>query len=72
MFTAVIVYQRAISHSILDPVMALPYQLFYLATEGMGSSAMQSAVATVLLIIVLSMFVLASVVRHYFDKRIKW
>jgi len=72
MFTAVIVYQRAMSHSILDPVMALPYQLFYLATEGMGPSAMQSAVATVLLIIVLSMFVLASVVRHYYDKRIKW
>lgn len=72
MFTAVIMYQRVMSHSIFDPVMALPYQLFYLATEGMGSPAMQSAVATVLLIMVLSMFTLASVVRHYFDKRIRW
>lgn len=72
MFTAIVAFQSRMSNSIMDPVMALPYQLYYLATEGMGPPGMQSGVAVVLLIMVLSMFALASVVRHYFDKRIRW
>ena len=72
MFTAVIAYQSSMSHSIMDPVMALPYQLFYLATEGGGSPEMQSAIASVLLIIVLLIFVTASLVRNYYIKKIKW
>ena len=34
MFTAVVMLQTRLSDSIFDPVMALPYHLYYLATEG--------------------------------------
>jgi len=64
MFTAVVVSRRYLNFSFLDPVMALPYHLYYLASEVPNSSAAQYGTALVLIIIVLAMFTFASFVRH--------
>ncbi|MFA5452069.1 MAG: phosphate ABC transporter permease subunit PstC [Candidatus Methanomethylophilaceae archaeon] len=72
MFTATVVFQSSIPSSIFDPVMALPYHLYYLAAEVPGSTTNQYGTALVLLIIVLSMFMLASIIRYHSNKNIKW
>lgn len=72
MFTAVVLMQSHLSDSIFSPVMALPYHLYYLATEGTADSSMQYATAFVLLVIVLSMFVMASIIRERSSKKNKW
>ena len=72
MFTAVVAFQPHLAGSIMDPVMALPYHLYYLATEVTGSGDIQYGCATILLLIVLSMFLLASVVRNHYNKKVKW
>ena len=72
MFTAVVAFQSHLAGSIMDPVMALPYHLYYLATEVTGSGDIQYGCATILLLIVLSMFLLASVVRNHYNKKVKW
>ena len=72
MFTAAVAFQRALGNSLLDPIMALPYHLYYLAAEVPGSTDMQYGTALVLLAIVLSMFLLASVIRHFYAKKVKW
>lgn len=72
MFTAVVLMQSQISNSVFAPVMALPYHLYYLATEGTADPSMQYATAFILLIIVLSMFVLASIIRERSNNKNKW
>lgn len=72
MFTAVVVFQSSMPSSILDPVMALPYHLYYLASEVPGSETMQYGTALVLLILVLTMFAITSLVRHRASKNIRW
>jgi len=72
MFTAVVLMQSHLSDSIFSPVMALPYHLYYLATEGTADPSMQYATAFVLLVIVLSMFVITSIIRERSSKKNKW
>ena len=72
MFTAAVAFHPSLAKSIMDPVMALPYHLYYLTAEVPGTTGNQYATATILLIIVLSMFVLASVVRSHYNKKIRW
>ena len=72
MFTAAVAYQPELAGSLLEPVMALPYHLYYLAAEVPGATGAQYGTATVLLIIVLGMFVAASIVRNHYNKKIKW
>jgi phosphate ABC transporter permease subunit PstA len=72
MFTAAVVFRSSISLSFLDPVMALPYHLYFLASEVPGSTTMQYGTALILLVMVLFMFAMASVVRHRYSKNIKW
>lgn len=72
MFTAVIVSQRTLHFSLFDPVMALPYHLYYLAAEVPGSSLNQYGTALVLMIIVMAMFLAASLIRHYYSKKVRW
>lgn len=72
MFTAAIVMQYSPNGSFLDPVMALPYHLYYLATEGMADPSLQYATAFVLLVIVLAMFLAANVIREYSNKKNNW
>jgi len=72
MFTAVVAIQTRMSIDIFSPVMALPYHLYYLAAEVPGSSMNQYGTALVLMIIVLSMFALASIIRYRYDKKVRW
>ena len=76
--TAPIMFTAAVSTSsnmfadtIFEPVLALPYHLYFLATQN-GPVEMQYGTATVLLVIVLSMFLLASVIRSHYNKKVKW
>lgn len=72
MFTAVVAFQPHLAGSIFEPVMALPYHLYYLAAEVPGATDMQFGCATVLLIIVLVMFGAASLIRNHYNKKVKW
>ncbi|MCL2890717.1 MAG: phosphate ABC transporter permease PstA [Methanomassiliicoccaceae archaeon] len=72
MFTAAVVFRSSISLSLLDPVMALPYHLYFLASEVPGSATMQYGTALVLLLMVLLIFAFASIVRYRYSKNIKW
>ncbi len=72
MFTAAVAYSTCMAGSIFDPVMALPYHLYYLSTEVPGATELQNGTACVLLLIVLSMFLVASLVRYHSNKKIRW
>lgn len=72
MFTAVVAFSTVLADSVFEPVMALPYHLYYLAAEVPGTEAYQFGTATVLLLIVLSMFLVASVLRNHYSKKVRW
>jgi phosphate transport system permease protein len=72
MFTAVVAYQTRMGSSILDPVMALPYHLYYLATNVPNAQDQQYGTAVVLLLIVMSIFLVASILRQHYSKKFKW
>ena len=73
MFTATTAFVATTQVSgLMDPVMALPYHLYYLAMEVPNSTEAQFGTALVLLIMVLIMFGLASVVRYRYSKNLKW
>lgn len=72
MFTAVTSLRFTISADPGNAVMALPYHLYRMATEVPGGTEVAYGVAVVLLVLVLSMFLLASLVRHHYSKNAKW
>jgi len=72
MFTAAVAFQSSIPGSVLSPVMALPYHLYYLSSEVPGSQTMQYGTALVLLMVVLVMFAAASVIRRRSEKGVRW
>ncbi|MCL2608239.1 MAG: phosphate ABC transporter permease subunit PstC [Methanomassiliicoccaceae archaeon] len=71
MFVAAVGIKRHIEFSLFDTIMALPYYLYYL-TEVPNSEEVRYGVALVLLMIVLSMFAIASMVRHHYSKKVRW
>ncbi len=72
MLTAAVISSTSLAGSIMDPVMALPLHLYHLAMDVPGTTDMQFATATVLLMVVLAFFIVASVVRGHYNKKIKW
>ena len=73
MFTATTAFVATTEfNGVLEPVMALPYHLYYLAMEVPNSTGAQFGTALILLLIVLVMFGLASLVRWKFSKNLKW
>jgi phosphate transport system permease protein len=72
MFTAVVFMQRRLPGSVFDPVMALPYHLFILATNVSGARGNQYATAVVLILLVTMIYGAAIVVRHHFSKNVRW
>jgi len=73
MFTAAAFYLPRLPRSAFDDCMALPYQLFVLATETFNPSAkMQWGTALVLLMLVLGMSLIAAVIRNRFRRRRAW
>jgi phosphate transport system permease protein len=71
MFTAVVFSSRFLPDSVLDPVMALPYHLFILATNVPGASANQYGTALVLLMLVVGFYAIAIAVRTHFQKKMR-
>ncbi len=72
MFTAAVFTQRFLPRSPLQPVMALPYHLFVLTTSVPGSERNAYGTALVLLLVVLSIYGAAMVVRLQFTKMRRW
>ncbi|MHB9032567.1 MAG: phosphate ABC transporter permease PstA [Anaerolineae bacterium] len=73
LFTVAAFYLPRLPKSPLDPVMALPYHLFVVSTQVPGMPAkIQYGTALVLLVLVLSMNIGASLIRSYFRKRRQW
>ena len=64
--------QRRLPDSLLDPVMALPYHLFILATNVPGARNNQYATAVVLLVLVIMIYGVAIMIRHHYDKKVRW
>ncbi len=73
MLTATVAISTTVGVSgLFEPVMALPYHLYYLAMEVPNSTGAQYGTALVLLIIVLVMFGLASLIRYRYSKNMRW
>ncbi|MDD1669851.1 MAG: phosphate ABC transporter permease PstA, partial [Methanomicrobiales archaeon] len=72
MFTAVVFSQRFLPGSLLDPVMALPYHLFILATNVPGARTNQYGTALVLLALVVGVYSIAIVLRNHYRKTVRW
>ena len=64
MFTAVVFSTRFLPDSLFDPVMALPYHLYILATNIPGAEGQKYATALVLLGLVVIFYALALWIRH--------
>jgi phosphate transport system permease protein len=71
MFTAVVFSQRYLPSSLTDPVMALPYHLYILATNVPGSSTNKYGTALVLLLLVIGIYGVAIVMRTHFQKKLR-
>ncbi|NMB78055.1 MAG: phosphate ABC transporter permease PstA [Methanomicrobiales archaeon] len=71
MFTAVVFSQRFLPDSVYDPVMALPYHLFILATNVPGSATNKYGTALVLLLLVVGFYAVAILIRTHFQKKIR-
>jgi phosphate transport system permease protein len=69
MFTAVVFSQRFLPDSVFQPVMALPYHLFILATNVPGSSTNKYGTALVLLLLVVGFYSVAIYVRSHFQNK---
>ena len=71
MFTAVVFSSRFLPDSVFDPVMALPYHLFILATNVPGASANKYGTALVLLLLVVGFYSVAIFVRTHFQNKMR-
>lgn len=73
MFTVAAFYLPELPHSIFDQVMALPYHLYVISTQVPGMPLeIQHGTALVLLVVVLSMNLTASLIRSYFRRKREW
>jgi phosphate transport system permease protein len=72
LFTAVVFSQRFLPASLFDPVMALPYHLFILATNVPGARTNQYGTALVLLALVIGFYSIAIILRNHYQKTVRW
>ena len=73
LFTVAALYLPRLPHSIFDQVMALPYHLYVLSTQvPRVSMATRYGTALVLLGLVLSLNVVAIVIRSHFRRKQRW
>ena len=72
MFVAVVFNQRHLPDSVFDPVMALPYHLFVLATNVPGATTNQYGTALVLIALVVALYLVAIVIRNHYHKTMRW
>jgi phosphate transport system permease protein len=71
MLTAVAFSRRFMPDSLFEPVMALPFHLFTLATNVPGAEKNQYGTALVLLILVVSIYMVAIYVRYKYSQKLK-
>jgi phosphate transport system permease protein len=73
LFTVAAFYLPHLPRSPLDQTMALPYHLYVISTQVPGMPlAIQYGTALVLLVLILSMNVLATVIRSHYRRRRQW
>ncbi len=75
MFTAATFYTLHLPHSVLDPVMALPYHVFVLATAGTHiekTRPLQYGTVLVLVALVLGLNLVAIAVRSRMRRKKRW
>jgi phosphate transport system permease protein len=72
LFTAAVFSKRFLPTSVSEPVMALPYHLFVLATNVPGATQNQYGTALVLLILVVAIYAVAIGIRSRYQKNIRW
>ena len=73
LFTVAAFYLPRLPRSIFDQTMALPYHLYVIATQVPGMPArIQYGTALVLLVLVLSMNVAATIIRRHFRRKRQW
>jgi phosphate transport system permease protein len=73
LFTVAAFYLPQLPHSAFDQTMALPYHLYVISTQVPGMpEEIQYGTAFVLLALVLSMSLTATVIRSYFRRRRQW
>ncbi|NLT73512.1 MAG: phosphate ABC transporter permease PstA [Chloroflexi bacterium] len=73
LFTVAAFYLPALPQSVMDQTMALPYHLYVISTQVPGMPlSIQFGTALTLLIYVLSMNVIATLIRGYFRRRREW
>jgi len=68
MFTATVCSSKFLPSSLTEPVMALPYHLFILTTSVPGASTQKFGTALVLLLMVLSIYLVAILVRRRYHR----
>ena len=72
LFTAVVFSTRFLPDSLFEPVMALPYHLYILATNVPGATDQQYATALVLLGLVVAFYAIAIWIRHRYTPQRTW
>lgn len=73
LFTVAAFFLPRLPSSLLDETMALPYHLYVISTQVPGMPAqVQNGTALVLLALVLSMNVVATIIRSYFRRKREW
>ena len=73
LFTVAAFYLPRLPRSIFDQTMALPYHLYVISTQIPGMPVrIQYGTALVLLVLVLSMNVVATIIRSYFRRKRQW
>lgn len=73
LFTVSAFYLPRLPHSPFDRTMALPYHLYVISTQVPGMPVeIQNGVALVLLALVLSLNVVAAILRNHFRRRRQW
>jgi phosphate transport system permease protein len=73
LFTVAAFYLPTLPDSILDKTMALPYHLFVISTQVPGMPLhLQFGTALVLLVFVLSMTLVATIIRSYYRRKRVW
>jgi phosphate transport system permease protein len=73
LFTVSAFYLPRLPRSPMDRTMALPYHLYVISTQVPGMPVeIQNGVALVLLVMVLSLNVVAAILRNYFRRRRQW
>ncbi len=72
LFTAAVFKQKSLPRYVIQPVMALTYHLFVLATSIPDSDTQAAGTALVLLVLVMIMYSFAIYVRNSYQKKKNW